>query len=52
MSGLDFSLGETADMLRETCERFARDRLAPIAAEIDSTDECPRWVWTLSLIHI
>ncbi len=46
MSGLDFSLGETADMLRETCERFARDRLAPIAAEIDSTDECPRWVWT------
>ena len=46
MSGLEFSLGETADMIRETTARFARDRLAPIAAEIDETDECPRWVWT------
>ncbi len=45
MSGLEFSLGETADMIRETCARFAQDRLAPIAAEIDRTDECPRWVW-------
>nr|WP_321441600.1 isovaleryl-CoA dehydrogenase [uncultured Hyphomonas sp.] len=45
MSGLEFSLGETADMIRETCARFARDRLAPIAAEIDRTDECPRWIW-------
>ena len=46
MTNFDFSLGETADMLRETCARFARDRLAPIAAEIDQTDECPRWIWT------
>jgi isovaleryl-CoA dehydrogenase len=46
MSGLEFSLGETADMIRETTARFARDRLTPIAAEIDETDECPRWVWT------
>ena len=45
MSGLEFSLGETADMIRETCARFAQDRLAPIAAEIDRTDECPRWIW-------
>jgi len=42
----DFSLGETVDMIRETCARFARDRLAPIASELDQTDECPRWIWT------
>lgn len=46
MNGLEFALGETADMMRETCARFAHDRLAPIAAEIDHTDECPRWIWT------
>ncbi|WP_084399853.1 isovaleryl-CoA dehydrogenase [Henriciella aquimarina] len=46
MRGLEFSLGETAEMIRETCERFARDKLAPIAEEIDRTDECPRWIWT------
>ena len=46
MTLFDFSLGETVDMIRETCTRFARDKLAPIAAEIDRTDECPQWVWT------
>ena len=42
----DFSHGETADMIRETCARFARDRLAPIAGELDRSDEAPRWIWT------
>jgi isovaleryl-CoA dehydrogenase len=45
MMSFEFDLGETTDMIRETCARFARDRLAPIAAEIDRTDECPRWIW-------
>lgn len=45
MAMFDFSLGETADMIRETCARFARDRLAPIAREIDQSDECPLWIW-------
>jgi isovaleryl-CoA dehydrogenase len=45
MMSFEFDLGETTDMIRETCARFARDRLAPIAAEIDATDECPRWIW-------
>ncbi len=43
--GLDFQLGEMADTIRETTERFARDKIAPIAAEIDETDEFPRQLW-------
>ena len=46
MTSFDFMLGETADMIRETTYRFARDRIAPLAAEIDQTDECPRYIWT------
>ncbi|MGH1421580.1 MAG: isovaleryl-CoA dehydrogenase [Hyphomonas sp.] len=45
MTSFDFSLGETVDMIRETCARFAKDRLVPISAELDSTDEAPRWIW-------
>ena len=41
-TGLDFELGEMADTIRETTERFARDKIAPIAAEIDESDEFPR----------
>jgi isovaleryl-CoA dehydrogenase len=43
--GLDFDLGEMADAIRETTERFAREQIAPIAAEIDETDEFPRQLW-------
>src|SRR5258705_2813371 len=42
---LDSGLGEMADTIRETTERFARDKIAPIAAEIDETDEFPRHLW-------
>jgi isovaleryl-CoA dehydrogenase len=42
---LDFQLGEMADTIRETTARFARDKIAPIAAEIDETDEFPRHLW-------
>lgn len=44
-AGLDFDLGETADMLRETVRGFAADRIAPIAAEIDREDRFPRELW-------
>src|SRR6476620_7553467 len=44
-SGLDFQLGEMADTIRETTERFAREKIAPIAAEIDETDEFPKALW-------
>ena len=42
MPGLEFDLGEMADTIRDTTERFARDKIAPIAAEIDEKDEFPR----------
>src|SRR5437868_12028835 len=44
-AGLDFELGEMAATIRETTERFARDKIAPIAAEIDETDEFPVALW-------
>jgi isovaleryl-CoA dehydrogenase len=43
--GLDFQLGEMADTIRETTKRFADDKIAPIAAKIDETDEFPRQLW-------
>src|SRR4051812_43536295 len=43
--GLDFGLGEDIDMLRDSVRGFADARVAPIAAEIDRTDEFPRHLW-------
>jgi len=45
LPGLDFNLGETADMMRDTVRSFAADEVAPRAAEIDSSDEFPRDLW-------
>ena len=42
---LDFDLGDTADAIRETTARFAADQIAPLAAEIDRTNEFPRQLW-------
>ncbi len=42
---LDFALGETADMIRETTQRFATDKIAPLAAKIDADDWFPRELW-------
>ncbi len=39
---LDFGLGDTADMIRETTARFARERIAPLAARIDAEDWFPK----------
>ena len=43
--GLDFALGEEIDMLRETVRRFADAEIAPIAAEIDRSNEFPNHLW-------
>ena len=43
--GLDFALGETADMLRQTALSFAQKEIAPRAAEIDATNTFPRDLW-------
>ena len=45
LPGLDFGLGDTADMMRDTVRSFAADEVAPRAAEIDSTDIFPRDLW-------
>ena len=42
---LDFGLGETADAIRHTTQRFAADRIAPMAAEIDASNVFPRDLW-------
>jgi isovaleryl-CoA dehydrogenase len=42
---LDFGLGETADAIRDTTQRFAADRIQPLAAEIDESNAFPRHLW-------
>jgi isovaleryl-CoA dehydrogenase len=42
---LDFDLGEMADTIRDSTERFASDRIAPLAAEIDRDDRFPIELW-------
>src|SRR5471030_2201836 len=42
---MDFGLGETADAIRETTSRFAADKIAPIAAQIDADNSFPRQLW-------
>src|ERR1700733_10547298 len=42
---LDFELGAEIDMLRDSVSGFAAAEIAPIAAEIDRSDEFPRQLW-------
>jgi isovaleryl-CoA dehydrogenase len=42
---LDFPLGDTAEMLRDTVRSFASDKIAPRAADIDQKDEFPADLW-------
>ncbi|MDE0797693.1 MAG: isovaleryl-CoA dehydrogenase [Alphaproteobacteria bacterium] len=41
----DFDLGDTADLLRDSVAGFAQARIAPIAAEIDTSNEFPMDLW-------
>ena len=45
LPGLNFDLGETADMLRATVEAFAADEIAPRAAAIDRDNTFPIDLW-------
>jgi isovaleryl-CoA dehydrogenase len=44
-TGLDFGLGENADMIRDTTRRFASEQIAPLAAKIDADDWFPTELW-------
>jgi isovaleryl-CoA dehydrogenase len=45
LPGLDFDLGETADMLRDQVAAFSAAEIAPRAAEIDKTNDFPADLW-------
>ncbi len=45
LPGLNYDLGETVDMLRDTVASFAQKELAPRAADIDRTNQFPMDLW-------
>jgi isovaleryl-CoA dehydrogenase len=42
---LNFNLGETADMMRDMVRSFTSDHIAPLADEVDKSNEFPRQLW-------
>jgi len=42
---MNFALGEEIDALRDMVRRFAQERVAPRAAQIDRTNEFPNELW-------
>ncbi len=42
---LDFGLGETVNLLRETVQDFVAEEIAPLAADIDRNDSFPSDLW-------
>ncbi|GHG06702.1 isovaleryl-CoA dehydrogenase [Thalassotalea marina] len=44
-SSINFNLGETVDMIRDQVNAFARDEIAPRAAQIDIDNEFPNDLW-------
>lgn len=42
---LNFNLGDTANLIRESVQGFVSDEIAPLAAEIDRKDEFPKELW-------
>jgi isovaleryl-CoA dehydrogenase len=43
---LDFALGDDIEAMRDVVHRFAQDRIAPQAAEIDRSNQFPMELWT------
>jgi isovaleryl-CoA dehydrogenase len=44
-AGFDFGLGPDVDALRDSVSRFAQDKIAPRAEEIDRSNKFPRELW-------
>ena len=55
-SGMIHATNSEFEMLRQSVRRFARERLAPLASEIDRSNEFPRQLWkemgTLGILGI
>lgn len=45
MASMTFDLGEDIAQLRDMVHRFAQDRIKPLAAEIDRTNDFPAHLW-------
>jgi isovaleryl-CoA dehydrogenase len=45
MASMDFELGEAADAIRDSAERFSREKIAPLAAQMDVDNTFPRELW-------
>ncbi len=45
MTVINTHINEELDMLRESVERFAQSEIAPIAAQVDETNEFPQEMW-------
>ena len=43
---MTFDLGEDVNALRDAVHRFAQDRIAPMAAEVDAKNEFPSELWS------
>ena len=44
--GMEFDLGDDVNALREMVHRWAQDRVKPVAAAVDRTNEFPNELWT------
>ena len=45
LPSLNFELGETVELLRDAVQDFAQAEIAPIAADIDRSNEFPNELW-------
>ncbi|MDG1970455.1 MAG: acyl-CoA dehydrogenase family protein, partial [Paracoccaceae bacterium] len=45
MASMSFGLGEDIEALREATQRWAQERVAPLAAQIDTSNEFPMELW-------
>jgi isovaleryl-CoA dehydrogenase len=45
VKGLNFELGESITLLRESVRSFAQDAIAPIAVQVDRENQFPRDIW-------
>ncbi|KTD16665.1 isovaleryl-CoA dehydrogenase [Legionella jordanis] len=56
MHSLQYHLGETYDLLRDTVYQFAKKEIAPLAAQIDADNSFPNHLWqqlgTMGLLGI